>query len=263
MQREKIDYIYFEEIEGRRRSRVWRPGDCWQFLIKREYGCNCLWISRIKPSNEVPSEKWGALKEKELRYLKKGLLAYDVSQAVVAAEEQMSHYLELSNLLFQARKQECLMHARWLFKWFGNHRGEEMSIVVDSCKWKANELLALMIEARNYYRNINLVVPEDRELADHLAVTMYEEWGVVVQIYTGRERPPKKQDFVLFLVQKWERKWRKECSFLQAYLVTEQISGQFTRQNVRSVFMEQNGHGGLYSGFVYESRANVCRMSWL
>lgn len=156
---------------------------------------------------------------------------------MIGASEEMAEELELSNLLFQARKLELLNNRKMILEQlktdYGKNRRSRMALVVNSQSWNRKELLEILITAKDYYEDIGLVMKGHDFESEQIKEMMYEEWGVVVNV-AENEKSLKQQDFMLFLSENSGEKNNSCYSFLKAYEVAE--------------------NGSIYSGLTYEKQ---------
>lgn len=239
-EKKKIDYIYFRKsVPKRRRVR---------FFEKQEAGISIL-------EAEVMSD----LKEKMLKRMKKGFKRYQLDHVVVGADGEMSEQLGIQDGLFQARKKELIEHQELIFRHMktdaGINRRSSAMIVLESRKWKKKEILALLVTAKDYFEELSVFSEEDYIDTGQLAESLYEEWGVVLHILKKGEEPEQKQDFILFLLEEWNKEIVVQYRFCNAYLVLEAECRRFGRDRIERLDTEKEhciGKRRLYAGLVYE-----------
>ena len=181
-------------------------------------------------------------------YLKKLLGKYDYRDAVVMADDIMSEYLGIKDILFQARKQEFLDNLTFIIGKMHTSDGKSATIVTDDMKWSVRELFAILTVVKNYYREIN-VVAENETIngVERIKEVMYDEWGVVLNIYSSKEQIKDRQDMILFLIREWDERIKKQLSWNYAYLVCERQPKRLRRE-----LNTDRTYRVLYSGIAYK-----------
>lgn len=238
--KERVDYIFFSGKKTR-----WKR---WQFQTRIENGIAILRV-------EMPDSKGMHSINRLARKLKK----YDISQAVLDGDAKTAEWLGLKNMLFQARKQELIENRKLIFEYMQKIQGEgkrkhsSMAIVINSGEWNCRDLLLLLVEAKDYYEEITLVLKDDFAGKEYLAESMYEDWGIVLHLISEKEKLEKKQDFILFLLETGERKILLQYSFQNAYLVSDTEAENLKRYYMMPDFRQNHAKKrAVYSGLVYE-----------
>lgn len=195
-------------------------------------------------------------KNKTMNSFIKAVSGYDYSDAVIMADDDMAQYFEMEDILFQARKQEFLDNLKYIISSLCNsssagqkpcsENGEKATVVIDSKNWSTREIFLILTMVKNYYREINVVLNhKENPGMTRIKEVMYDEWGVVVNIYEKGKKPADIQDIVLFLVEQLDKRLTQGLSWHAAYLVAEKENGK------RSISL-QGGEGIIYSGLVYK-----------
>ena len=238
--KQRIDYIYFVKSLSKR-GRV-------RFFTKQEAGITVLQVESVP-----------ILKERTIQKLRRGLKKYQIDHVVAGADKEMAKVLELEELLFRGRKQELIDNRRLLFQNMKTMRSpnkrSSVLFVLKSRKWSRKEILPLLIAAKDYFEDLYIVLEEDFIGITQLEEILYEEWGVVLHILENGEMPEEKQDFVLFLLEEWDKKMMMSYQFCNAYLVLESEGEEFRRNHKEHLGKEKKADerkGRLYAGFVYE-----------
>lgn len=238
--KQRIDYIYFVKSLSRRGSV--------RFLTKQEAGITVLQVES-KP----------ILKERTIQKLRRGLKKYRIDHVVAGADKEMAKVLELEELLFRGRKQELIGNRRLLFQNMKTMRSpnkrSSVLFVLKSRKWSRKDILPLLIAAKDYFEDLYIVLEEDFIGIAQLEESLYEEWGVVLHILENGEIPEEKQDFVLFLLEEWDKKMMMRYQFCNAYLVLEREGEECRRERMEHLGKEKKADERserLYAGFVYE-----------
>lgn len=239
-EKQKIDYIYFiKKSSGGKKLRV---------QIKQELGIE-VFQAEVMPIS----------KERMIRKIKKKIKKYQFHHVVIDADNEMSEWLELDELLFQARKQELMQNRELIFRYFQNDRVSTMRcsmlLVLESEKWSHKDILSLLVTAKDYYEDISIVFEEDYIGVEQIVETLYEEWGVVLHVLSKKEIPEQRQDFILFLSKELNRNIIRKYQFCNAYVVVEKEKNKVRRGRAEKLVteaMQRNRAKLLYSGFVYE-----------
>lgn len=239
-EKQRIDYIYFVKSLSKR-GRV-------RFLTKQEAGVTVLQV-----------ETTPDLKERTIKKLRRGFKKYQINQVVAGADKEMAKVLELEEMLFRGRKQELIENRRLLFQNMKTMRSpnkrSSVLFVLKSRKWSRRDILPLLVAAKDYFEDLYIALEEDFIGISQLEERLYEEWGVVLHILENGEIPEEKQDFVLFLLEEWDKKMIMQYQFCNAYLVLEVEAEEFRRDHMKHLGKEKKTDERkerLYAGFVYE-----------
>ncbi len=239
-EKQRIDYIYFVKSLSKR-GRV-------RFLTKQEAGVTVLQV-----------ETTPDLKERTIKKLRRGFKKYQINQVVAGADKEMAKVLELEEMLFRGRKQELIENRRLLFQNMKTMRSpnkrSSVLFVLKSRKWSHRDILPLLVAAKDYFEDLYIVLEEDFIGISQVEERLYEEWGVVLHILENGEIPEEKQDFVLFLLEEWDKKMIMQYQFCNAYLVLEVEAEEFRRDHMEHLGKEKKTDERkerLYAGFVYE-----------
>lgn len=239
-EKQKIDYIFFVKKSSK--------GKRLHFQIKQEAGIVVLQV-----------ETMPVLKERMIKKIKRRLKKYQLRHIVMDADKEMSKWLELDDLLFQARKQELLRNSGLIFRQLKNAGAtavrRSILVVLESRKWSHKDILSLLTTAKDYYEDINIVFEEDYIGVDQITETLYEEWGVVLHVLSKEEAFQKKQDSVLFLLESINRNRITKYQFSNGYVTADMEENEMPRKRIERLVTEdiqRNGVKLLYSGFAYE-----------
>lgn len=246
-EKEKVYYIYICEEEGKR-NRL-------EFICQNTAGIRVLKIRRIQ--KRITNNK---LLQRKLRYnqktgkenlfikrLGKKLKKYDTSACVVNADEGMARVLQLKQPLFQAKKRELLENYHAILTRLNQSEdrkpGERKTflIVLDSIEWNQKDLMQLLLDAKNDYHDLNIVIKHNNINSERLVECLYEEWGIVLHVLSEAMALELTQDCIIFLLEKW-MDIIGQYSFRKGYIMLENDTG----------IRRCEGKGKLYSGFVYE-----------
>ena len=189
-------------------------------------------------SQELPERFW--------KKLKKIIKQYQTEHCVVGADFNMAEKLQMEDVLFFARKQELLEHRREVF---GKKKQEittdflrrSFLLVLDSERWSEQDILQLLLTAKDCYNDLNIVIKNNHINISKLATILYDEWGIVLHVLPEKTAKKSQMDYVLFLLGKWESNVYR-YSVKRGYVVCENEKG----------LVRTRGRGELSSGFVYE-----------
>lgn len=233
----EIDYIYFSECTTKKGVRLG---------IKQEAGIHVLQVKAGLP-----------LKKRKIKRL---LKKYQLNHSAFGADIKMAEQLELNEMLFQARKQELMRERERIFLQFKGKcerdKRHSMLIMLGSREWSHKDLLSILVTAKDYYEDISIAVKADYIGVEQLAETMYEEWGVVLHLLQKEDSVPENIDFVLFLLEKWERSILEQYNYQNAYLVLEMEETRLKRRYAEKWGMprvSERKKKYLYSGLAYET----------
>lgn len=194
------DYIYFTMKPGRRSEIA---------LEEREIaGIKILEVNYFEKNKKVKEEKEQNIdsREKVFKRIQRKLKKYDLQNCVIGATEEMAELLEMKDLLFQARKLEFLKHGDEIFKNLKveGKEGKRSSVLLklNSSKWNAQDVLTILVTAKDYYEDVVVMMEEEYLDAEQLQNVMYEDWGVM--LYFVEEEI--EADFELTLSERWEAK---------------------------------------------------------
>ena len=195
------------------------------------------------------------LDDKSIVMLNRYLKGYDMSKATVFADDTMAEVLGITDMLFQARKYELLHNCSYIVESLKNRAEgcDTMAIVIDSDKWDSKDIFTILTVVKNYYKGIDIVTAKDNHELSRISELMYEEWGVVINIYTFRSYDRKIQDMVLFFINNEERLynfWRRKVNYRVAYAVADRRCGNnggMPRTKITNIF----------SGLVYKTTEGI------
>lgn len=192
---------------------------------------------------------------KHLKRVQRKLRKYDLKNCVVGAEEEMAELLEMEDLLFQARKLEFLRYREVIFKKLKKEGKEgkrsSMLLMVNSSKWNTQDILTILVTAKDYYEDIMVVMKEEYFDAEQLQNVMYEDWGVMLHFIKEEER--KEADFGLILSEECEKDIYQKAFLKVSYQIAERESGKVKRRKLLRLTVEKEPkNGSIYSGLVYE-----------
>ncbi len=243
----EVDYIYFCHKWGRRNQvKVVQEKIAGIFVMKI-----IVIQKRGKGGERRETESENKIIEmvkKTIRKkLKRKLGKKEPESCVVGADLIMAKYLHIDDELFRGRKKELLVNREKIlsgtaFTGRKPQPGDSFLLVLESGGWSEQEVLALLQTAKDYYKDLNIVMNGNHINASKLSKILYEEFGVVLHFLSEQEGIRCDADFSLFLLEKWqERIYRYH--FRKGYVVAEQERGMVRNK------ME----GRLCSGFAYAS----------
>lgn len=235
-EKEHIDIINLKQgKEGRRRK-----------IIKYEAeGISILQI--LLPTWQIQENTIDVTKKRVAKRLK----GYDAKEAVIITDTSLAVPLGIDDVLFEIRKQEFLRHADYIFrKMPGNHVLIVMGEAAKS-KFTRQELLEMLLEIKNQYREISIFCNSDKMLSD-LTEFLYDEWGVIVHVLDETSIKEYFYDAALFLTANKENPDFDSVAFGKGYVlmdsITELSCGYKRFYNAHS----RGRQGALFSGLVYE-----------
>lgn len=218
------------------------------FQVKQESGIHVLQIGVSLP-----------LKEGKIKKIKRGLKKYQLNHNVIGADNEMAAQLEIEELLFQARKRELLQNKEKILCQMKNMGAQEgrnsVLFVLNSRKWSHKDILSMLLTAKDYYEDINIVLEWDYIGIEQFVETMYEEWGVVLHVVQREEVFMSKFNLVLFLLEKWEKQVIEQYEFRGAYMVLDMEDVRLKRKYTEEWGEKERGglkKKSLYSGLAYE-----------
>lgn len=190
-----------------------------------------------------------ALKNGHIKKLEKILKGYDLSEAVVTADNEMAKVLNITDMLFEARKYELLRNCSLIMNVI-NQRFPAMAtvvVVIGSNRWNMKDLFSILTVIKNYFRKIDIVMEYQIPNITSLVEAAYEEWGVVIHAYTLRNYHRNKMDFALLLLNEWKYGNEKRIPYNVAYLVTDEGS--------EAMLIERGSNRGhnIFCGLVYKA----------
>ena len=185
--------------------------------------------------------------------MKKQLREYDLSEAVVLADHMMAGLFDMTDMLFAARKYELLHNCTFIVKMLKLRAAgdERMALVIDSDRWETRDIYTILTVVKNYYKQIDIIMLAENAELSRLSELMYDEWGMVINIYKYNDHDAALNDMVFFLVKNEDRLysfWKRNVKYLAAYVVAEQrcVDNRYScNSNVKMPDM--------YSGLVYET----------
>lgn len=257
-QKERIDYIYFNYREAKRERIDVQRGDMEGISAVGVTLWKCLSYKKKKKENstdkEKNNEKEKFITKKILKKMKWKLKNYQIKGCVLGAEEKTAQQLNIADLLFQARKMEMIRQKKFIFEKLRVEKEEGrgcMLLVLDSLKWNAQDVLSILLTAKDYYEDIYITVQDGFTGLDRIAECLYEEWGVVLHVCSGEaEMQPLEYDFILFLLKSWEKQLVKKYMFRKAYIVMDTEEGIIRKKEGKC----KDTWGCLYSGLLYEKQ---------
>lgn len=251
-EKERVDYIYFACAgNGRRKVTFQREEVAGIFVLK----INFQERKKRTEKKERKSIEKSDLPDKIYKKMRRIIGKYQTDGCVLGADDDMAEKLEMTEMRFQARKLETLQQREYIFKQLKVERKEgrsSMLLVLDSEMWDFKDVLSILLTAKDYYEEIN-VVSQSGTLTEvnRIAEYLYAEWGVVLHIQS-QEMVEKIQDydFILFLLKRWDKGMIRKYGFANAYVVLEVERGIRREEMGTST---ANG-GCLYTGLLYEKQ---------
>ena len=215
-EKKKLQYVNFIYGTDNMRRQLFRRR--WFDIV--EESCGELNGIRVVSRRENIKE----LDDKNIARLNRCLKDYDMSEATVLADQTMAELLGITDMLFQARKYELIHNCSYIVEKLKARAPEDntMAIVAESDKWDSKDIFSILTVVKNYYKRIDIITAKYECGLERISELVYEEWGLVVNIYTFRNYHRKLQDMVLFFISCEERLysfWRKKVNFRVAYVV--------------------------------------------
>ena len=248
--KEQVDYIFFVYVsKGRKKITFQREEVAGIFVLKIQFYERKESIEKKRTKEELD------LSDKIYKRIRRTIEKYQTQGCVLGADVYMANMLKMTELGFQARKQELLRQKEYIFERLRVERKEgrsSMLLVLDSKKWDSKEILSLLLTAKDYYEEL-YVVPEESNLTEinRIVEFLYEEWGIVLHIQSQKiVEKILNYDFVVFLLEKWNKRITGMYGFQNAYVVMDEEE-EMTRNGVKT--LKTNG-GNLYSGLFYEKQ---------
>lgn len=236
--KKKIQYVYFtygkRKIGFREKSRKFEVSE-----IGFEKDEN-----RLDGIDIVVNGVTGSgLSHKDVKNLEKRLKDYDLSEAVVMADEKMADILDISDMLFAAKKYELIHNCFFIMKKIKQKfdKSDNAAIVIGSARWELKDIFSILDELKDNYKKIDIVMQYQLPNITSLVELAYDEWGVVLHAYSVRNYNGSKKDFVIFLVDKWKDFWIKKVPFGAAYVVTDDTEST-----------KQVNNNNVFSGLIYK-----------
>lgn len=255
-EKEIVNYIYFSYSEAGKNKVIFRMEDMAEIPMLNI--CICKKQRQRKKEGKCKAAEtaaWGTeqyLSKSMVKKIKKEIKKYQTEGCVLGADEKLAGQIELTDVLFRARKQELLRQKEYIFAQlkFSKEGGRSsMLLVINSRKWDFKEIMLLLLTAKNYYEDIYVKLEEDSVEIKQIADYLYEEWGVMLHIQSWEMMAEVKEyDFVLFLLREWKKDIVRKYVFCKAYIVMETEKGVV--RNEEKVFRDNNRC--LYSGLMYE-----------
>lgn len=246
-EKEKVDYIYFCGGEGKKNDV--------EFICQNVSGIQVLKIRILQKKilddkalkRTLNYAQRTRLRDLCLKKIEKKIKKYNTSACVVDADQKMAEELQLKHPLFQAKKRELLDNYHAIIEQlsgFEDRRpGERKAflVVLDSVEWNQKDLLQLLLGAKNYYEDLNIVIKNNNINIERIVEILYEEWGITLHVLSEAMALDLTMDFVIFLLENWMKSIRG-YDFRTGYIMLENDTG----------IRRCEGKGKLYSGFVYE-----------
>lgn len=204
-----------------------------------------------------------SLNEKKDKRFERITREYDISDAVIIADKYLADKLEIADILFMARKKEFINNCDFITATINkrSHRSDSAVIVIGSGRWNVKDIYSILTVVRNYYKTIDVVMEYQMSGITGLAELVYNEWGIVLNLYPIKSYPCIRKDYAVFLIKRWRDYLKKKVPFETAYVVTDDDS--FVEDHDH--FFERNGT--MYMGLKYVSDGNVedtlcTQMTW-
>lgn len=247
-----VQYVYFKScweekcLPGRK---SWRIHEASLGTFKG------IIVEKIRKNRKVKNP--GKNKDMEIVRLMKLMNKYDYSNAVIWADSFLTEYFEMTDIMFQARKQEFIGNLSFILNSIqkravtceDDNGRENAAIVIDSDEWSTRELFAILTAVKNYYREINVVAHSPEHLGiKRIKEVMYDEWGVVINIFEREMQVEEIQNLVLFLVKEFTESVKGGIQWHNAYLVSEKETLDYHREREKLP-----GMGKIYSGLMYQA----------
>ena len=243
--KKKIYYVYFRK--GRRNNRKFSL--CKKdLIIEEEQKCEFNGIRVIVNNAEEVS-----LSDRKLKKLEALLKDYDISETVVVADREIAKKLDISDILFMARKNEFIKNCDFIFsKIKENVKNYDTAVIVlGSSKWNVKDIYSILTAVKNYYEKIEIVTEYQVPGITNLVELAYDEWGLVLRVYSIRNYHGVKRALAVFLLDKWKRFWERRVPFDAAYVIADEsmsvAAGEITGDKKRRI----------YSGLKYKSDIDI------
>lgn len=254
-EKERVDYIYFACAgNGRRKVTFQREEVAGIFVLKINYYERKKRKAGGKREKKLLKEE-SDLPQKIYKKMQRIIKKYQTDGCVLGADTYMADKLKMSELGFQARKQEMFQQKEYIFEHLKVAKKEgrsSMILVFDSKRWAGEEILSLLLTVKDYYEELHIVsAGETLAELNRIAEILYAEWGIVLHIQpqegTGGIR---EYDFILFLLEKWDEKIIKKYEFRNAYIILD-VEEKMIRNRVKT---DKITYGYLYAGLFYEKQ---------
>lgn len=241
--KEKIDYIYFcYRKDKKNKVQLIRENMAQIQVLKVEVIVNGNRAEKIKGNERA--------RQRVINKIKKELKQYQLDNCVVGAQQAMARELQIEEQLFRARKKELLENRKKIMAWLHSKAAVQQKgrmtflFVLNSTEWTKKDLIAILLEVKNYYEDICILVKESGIYLEQVVKLLYEEWGVVLRVLSEEEALAENVDSALFLMDCWQD-YINRYSFQNGYVVLEDDSGLLRRS------VADGKHKKLYSGLVY------------
>ena len=185
--------------------------------------------------------------ERDINILQKRLKGYDLSEAVVMADDKMSETLGVSDIFFKAKKYEMMNNLKYIMEKLKGRARDDNSLVIalESSDWKEVELYKILTVVKNYYKRIDVVVSGGIYNLSRISETVYEEWGLILHTYTYNSFHDKECNMALLLLKNPDyscNMWKRKLDYRVAYMVSE-----------KEICDSKNIPKGTFSGLKYTS----------
>ena len=234
----KVQYVKFI-FDNKNERKLWFKKGYYEVTENRYGNLNGIIIT----GHNILNTGFG---DRQIKGLKKQLCNYDMSEAVIIADEYMSRVLDIKDMLFQARKYEFMHNLTFITDRLKSRmsENESMVIVLDSVRWDTGDLFKILTVVKNHYRKIDVITGSDVYNLSRLSEVVYEEWGVILHIYTYNSYHGNDCDMALLFLKNADRLdtlWKRRLGYKAAYVVED---------NRR--FNSNNRHKCAFSGLVYK-----------
>lgn len=207
-----LHYIHFMKMTGRRNK-----------IETEEKEIAGIKMVTVK-LHENKRRKKQEVKEKLLNKMQRKLRKYELQSGIVSMTSEMVQFLEIEEVLFELRKAAFLEDRDLIIRELkptGNaDNRSSMVLILESEAWSRREILMILITAKDYYREIYLMMKETFFDAEQVQNIMYDEWGVMVSV-VEKEEEIKEAEFGLLLSKEWDESFCKKTSFTMTYQVEE------------------------------------------
>ncbi len=214
--KKKIYYVYFRK--GRRNGGkffLWKK----DLIIEEEPKCGFNGISVI-----VNNAEDGSLSDRKLKKIETLLKDFDTSETVVVADSEIAKKLDISDVLFMAIKNEFIKNCDFIFSKIKESvkNYDTAVIVLGSSKWNVKDIYSILTSVKNHYEKIEIVTEYQIPGITNLVELAYDEWGLVLRVYSIRNYHGAKRALAVLLLDKWRRFWERKVIFDAAYLITDE-----------------------------------------
>lgn len=191
--------------------------------------------------------KNGSFNDRQIKSLAKRLNNYDISEAVIIADENMSRVLDMKEIMFQAKKYEFIHNCSYIIDKLQSHASgnESIVIVLDSSRWDTADLFKILAVVKNNYRKIDIITGNDVYNLSRLSEVAYEEWGVILHIYSYNSYHGNNCDMALLFLKNADRIdiiWKRKLAYKAAYIVEDKWRTDNRKR-----------HKDAFSGLVYKA----------